>query len=329
MRRPAPPETEAPPAPVPVAGPKSFAPPRVAPVNTSSPPPLPLPLADPEPIAKAPAERRKGDYTLPPPSLLDAPRTVRKIDERELMDGARLLEEKCREFSVEGAVVADPPRSGRHDVRVQAGCGREVLEDHRPGRRSVPGDAGGIGADRPHSRQVDGRHPDSESHARADLAARAARIGGLSAIVLEARPGARQDDPRRAVRGRPRHHAAPPHRGIDGCRQVRRHQRHAHEHPVPRDAGRGADDHDRPQAARARHVRGHPAPADARGRRSQTGRQRPPVGRARDGGAVQDARGRGCPEHRAVQPQHPACDRREADAPRTASPSARFRSSSW
>jgi S-DNA-T family DNA segregation ATPase FtsK/SpoIIIE len=37
-------------------------------------------------------------------ALLDAPKTERKIDERELMEGARLLEEKCREFAVEGAV---------------------------------------------------------------------------------------------------------------------------------------------------------------------------------------------------------------------------------
>jgi DNA segregation ATPase FtsK/SpoIIIE, S-DNA-T family len=69
----------------------------------------PLPLSDPEPSAKAPAERRKGDYALPPLALLDAPKTERKIDERELMDGARLLEEKCREFSVEGSVVQIHP----------------------------------------------------------------------------------------------------------------------------------------------------------------------------------------------------------------------------
>ncbi len=65
-----------------------------------------LPLPEP---AKAPAERRKGAYTLPPGALLDAPRAERKIDERELMDGARLLEEKCREFAVEGTVVQIHP----------------------------------------------------------------------------------------------------------------------------------------------------------------------------------------------------------------------------
>jgi S-DNA-T family DNA segregation ATPase FtsK/SpoIIIE len=48
-------------------------------------------------------------YTLPPSSLLDPPKAERKIDERELMEAARLLEEKCREFSVEGAVVQIHP----------------------------------------------------------------------------------------------------------------------------------------------------------------------------------------------------------------------------
>ncbi len=65
-----------------------------------------LPLPEPE---KAPVERKKGAFTLPPYALLDAAKAERKIDERELMDGARLLEEKCREFSVEGTVVQIHP----------------------------------------------------------------------------------------------------------------------------------------------------------------------------------------------------------------------------
>ena len=67
----------------------------------------PLPLPDPEP--RTPAERRMTGYTLPPPSLLDPAKGERKVDERELMEAARLLEEKCREFSVEGAVVQIHP----------------------------------------------------------------------------------------------------------------------------------------------------------------------------------------------------------------------------
>jgi S-DNA-T family DNA segregation ATPase FtsK/SpoIIIE len=85
---------------------KSLAPPK--PPKVTMPAPA-LPLPDPEPMTKAPAERRKGEYALPPLALLDAPKTERKIDERELMDGARLLEDKCREFSVEGTVAQIHP----------------------------------------------------------------------------------------------------------------------------------------------------------------------------------------------------------------------------
>ncbi len=69
----------------------------------------PLPLPEPDPIGRGPAERRLSGYTLPPVSLLDPPKAERKIDERELMEAARLLEEKCREFAVEGAVVQIHP----------------------------------------------------------------------------------------------------------------------------------------------------------------------------------------------------------------------------
>jgi S-DNA-T family DNA segregation ATPase FtsK/SpoIIIE len=69
-------------------------------------PPLPLP----EPLTPASsAPRRNGGYTLPPASLLDAAKAERKIDERELRDSARQLEEKCREFAVEGQVAQIHP----------------------------------------------------------------------------------------------------------------------------------------------------------------------------------------------------------------------------
>ncbi len=83
---------------------------RPTPATIRRPPPTPteppLPLPEPERVAP---ERRRGAYTLPPLALLDAPKGERKIDERELMDGARLLEEKCAEFSVEGSVVQIHP----------------------------------------------------------------------------------------------------------------------------------------------------------------------------------------------------------------------------
>jgi S-DNA-T family DNA segregation ATPase FtsK/SpoIIIE len=75
--------------------------------------PVPTPVAQPLPLgdreSKTPAERRQGGYLMPPVTLLDAPQGARKIDERELRDAARLLEEKCREFSVEGTVVQIHP----------------------------------------------------------------------------------------------------------------------------------------------------------------------------------------------------------------------------
>jgi len=68
-----------------------------------------LPLDDAEPLGLPPSSRRPGAYTLPPPSLLDPAKAERKVDERELMDAARHLEVKCREFSVEGSVVQIHP----------------------------------------------------------------------------------------------------------------------------------------------------------------------------------------------------------------------------
>ncbi len=64
-----------------------------------------LPLSDPAPAEK----KRPGVYAQPPLALLDSPKPERKVDERELMDSARQLEEKCREFAVEGAVVQIHP----------------------------------------------------------------------------------------------------------------------------------------------------------------------------------------------------------------------------
>ena len=98
-KRPRPVAAEA--APEPVAEPrKPMAPIRRDPPKVTA-PPLPL---EADPASKAPAERKRGEFTLPPLTLLDPARSERQIDERELMEAARHLEEKCREFSVEGTV---------------------------------------------------------------------------------------------------------------------------------------------------------------------------------------------------------------------------------
>ena len=58
---------------------------------------------------RTPAEKKRGGVSLPPVTLLDAPRAERKIDDRELMESAHLLQEKCREFAVAGSVVQIHP----------------------------------------------------------------------------------------------------------------------------------------------------------------------------------------------------------------------------
>jgi S-DNA-T family DNA segregation ATPase FtsK/SpoIIIE len=80
---------------------------RPAPVAKRGDKPLPVPVADFE--SRTPIEKRREGFTLPPLALLDAPKSEHKIDERELMDSARLLEEKCHEFAVAGTVVQIHP----------------------------------------------------------------------------------------------------------------------------------------------------------------------------------------------------------------------------
>ena len=188
---------------------------------TPTPPSLPL---DDEPVL-TPAERRQGGYVLPPVTLLDAPRDHQKIDERELMEAARLLEEKTREFSVDGSGGPDSPGPGRHDLRVQAPRRRQIQPHHRPGGRPLPCDAGRVGADRPHPRQVDGRPADSQRAQGVHLAARAARVRDVHTRRVQAHPGAGQDDSRRTVRQRYGHDAAPADRRLDRCRQVGQRER--------------------------------------------------------------------------------------------------------
>ena len=59
----------------------------------------------------APAAMRRSDatFTHPPPALFDAAPDAQRVDERQLKENALLLEEKCREFSVEGSVVQFHP----------------------------------------------------------------------------------------------------------------------------------------------------------------------------------------------------------------------------
>ena len=200
---------------------------------------LPLPLDDAD-APKTPAERRKGGYVLPPVTLLDAPKDQRKIDERDLMDGARLLEEKCREFSVEGRVVQIHPGpvvttyefkpdagvkysriTGLADDLCLAMQAESVLIDRIPGKSTV-----GIQIPNPNRETITLREM-----LESDV---------VHALDLEADDGAGQDHSRRAVRQRHRHDAASAHRRLDRRRQVGQRQRDDQQHPLPRDARRRA-----------------------------------------------------------------------------------------
>jgi S-DNA-T family DNA segregation ATPase FtsK/SpoIIIE len=50
-----------------------------------------------------------SNYTPPPLSLLDPPQRESQVDEKELVETARLITEKCREFDVNGQVIAIQP----------------------------------------------------------------------------------------------------------------------------------------------------------------------------------------------------------------------------
>ena len=260
------------------------------------------------------APRRQGTFTLPPPSLLDAPKAERKIDERELMDAARQLEEKCREFAVEGQVAQIHPGpvvttfefkpeagvkyskvTGLADDLCLAMQAESVLIERIPGKSTV-----GIQIPNPNREAISLRELlESDAYQRSP-----------SKLTLALG---------KTIHGEPyvTDLATMPHLLIAGSTGTGK--------SVGLNSmltsilyratpGRRADDHDRSEAARARDVRGDPAPAHAGRRRSQEGGERAALGRARDGGALQDARGRRRAQHRAVQPEHQARARRNAAA---------------
>ena len=63
------------------------------------------PLEEVPPVERAAARTADTAFTHPPPALFDAPAAAQRVDERQLNESAKLLEEKCLEFSVEGSVV--------------------------------------------------------------------------------------------------------------------------------------------------------------------------------------------------------------------------------
>ena len=81
------------------------------PDSASEPGDLPFDLPPEPESADGPPAAPAADapFTNPPAALFDAPEARQRVDERQLSENARLLEEKCREFSVEGSVVQIHP----------------------------------------------------------------------------------------------------------------------------------------------------------------------------------------------------------------------------
>ena len=71
--------------------------------------PDPPPMTPAAPASAPTPDRRERVFTLPPLSLLDPLQEKQQFDERELLDNARLLENKCQEFSVRGTVIQIHP----------------------------------------------------------------------------------------------------------------------------------------------------------------------------------------------------------------------------
>ncbi len=230
------------------------------------------------------------------------------------MDGARQLEEKCREFSVEGNVVQIHPGpvvttyefkpdagvkyskiTGLADDLCLAMQAESVLIDRIPGKSTV-----GIQIPNPNREQISMRELlESEAYRRS-----------TSRLTLALG---------KTIHGEPfvSDLATMPHLLIAGSTgtgksvSVNAMLSSILFRATPEEVRL---DHDRPEASRARDVRGDSASADAGRRRSQAGGERAPLGGARDGRALQDARRRWRAQHRAVQPQHQDGDGREPGA---------------
>ena len=177
-------------------------------------------------------------------------------------------------FGVDATVVGQisGPRVTRYELQLAPGTkvgegraaqGRPLVrarDDRDPHPRADPRQAGG---------RRRGAEPLAEPrHARRHLR-RPAR-DREPAVGL-----ARQGHLRRRRLDRPRPHAAPADRRHDRLGQVGLHQHDPHLDPAARDAGRGADDPDRPEADRAQLLRVDPAPAHAGRLEPEGGERRP------------------------------------------------------
>ena len=136
----------------------------------------------PKKSAEPKVSRGRTSYRLPPSHLLHSAERGEKMDEDELKECARAIEQKCQEFDVVRPHHADQSRPGRHHLRIQARGGHQIQPHHRPRRRSVPRAQGRIHPDRAHPRQIHGRHRSAQRAAARPSRCATDRIGRIRRI---------------------------------------------------------------------------------------------------------------------------------------------------
>ena len=160
---------------------KANADPTVIQFHDPAPPPSPKKSASEPKISHG-----KTNFKLPSPSLLRTAERGEKMDEAELKECARAIEQKCSEFEVGGHITQINPGPGRHHFRIQARSGNQIQPHHGPRRRPLPRAARRIYLDRAHSRKIHRRNRSAQRAARNHRAARRDRVARILAFVVEA-----------------------------------------------------------------------------------------------------------------------------------------------
>ena len=133
-----------------------------------------------------PEMEQKGDYKFPPFTLLDAGAPSEQIDKNELYEKKTSIEEKLREFKVEGEVKEYHPGPGHHHLRVLSQPGDQGQPGGQPVRRPVPGPRGRIGPDPADPGQVVARRRDPEQQAGDHQAPGHHPVGEVPQVALQA-----------------------------------------------------------------------------------------------------------------------------------------------
>ena len=243
---------------------------------SQAPPPPPKPVAPPAPQPLLfPDPGKKGDYRYPPFNLLEPGLPAEKISQAELVDKKRRIEEKLKEFGIEGEVREYHPGPVITTYEYFPAPGIKVtqvanltedlalaLETESVRIQRIPGKSS-LGVEIPNNkREIIKLRDIIESPKFQDSPSKL-----TFALGKDVHGGVDRD--------RSRRHAPPAHRRLDRHGQERRPQRPDRQHPLQGHAGGGQDRPHRPQAARVHALRGHPPSPLPGHQRPEEGPRRP------------------------------------------------------